>query len=336
VTQFNQVTEPETVTKRSQGMLMTMTGLTLTRLIVSHPTTFMKYRTMRPDEQRYVRPPRQYELPEYHSDMKYSTSKEPYLRPTRWCDPREPEVIAMANELGAYELADRDFAEAAFWFVKENIDFEMCPFDGVGATLRRGTGTCYHNISLFIALCRAAGIKGRYKLFAINYDRASRGIEEEKKRRGIEEPSGIDVVWDGLYNSLGYLMSEAEAEVYLDSTWVVAHPVLTPQLQAATGIPITQLGEDSIGLFFDVVPGTIQRSESIPLGLASGMRLLFTVMPGSPERVSVSQMNAGVYGHHVIEQAGGREAYDQRARERFQFFPRTVDPEDRTALVFED
>lgn len=66
------------------------------------------------------------------------------------------------------------------------------------------------------------------------------------------------------------------------------------------------------------------------------MRLVFSVMPGSPERMSVAQMQAALYGHHLIAQAGGRQAYDQKARERFQRLAPRVDPKDRTALVFED
>jgi len=78
--------------------------------------------------------------PQFHEDMRYSTSNEQYLRPTRWCTPREPDVVAMANELGAYELLDYEFAEAAYWFVKTKMVAEMLPLDNVSATLKRGTG----------------------------------------------------------------------------------------------------------------------------------------------------------------------------------------------------
>ena len=96
----------------------------------------------------------------------------------------------------------------------------------------------------------------------MNYDRYMGG------RGG----GGVDPLWDDLYNSLGYLMSEAEAEVCLDGAWTVAHPATSAELQAARGLPITKLGEDSIGIFFDAVPGTIQQVESIPSGVDWGMR----------------------------------------------------------------
>ncbi|MDD1721262.1 MAG: transglutaminase domain-containing protein, partial [Euryarchaeota archaeon] len=297
----------------------------LTKIILTHPVTFVRNRKMRPDEQRYVRPPRRYELPVFREGMKYSTSNEPYLRPTLHCNPREHEIIAMAHELGAYELPDREFAEAAYWFCKDNIQFEMCALDSAGMTLKRGTGTCFHYISLFNALCRAAGIKARYKLFAMNYDRYSGG-------RG----GGVDPIWEGLYNTLGYLMSEAEAEVYVDGEWTVAHPATSAGLQAAQWLPITKLGEDSIGLFFDAVPGTIQRVESVPRGMDRGMRILLWLAPASPERVAIAYQNAAMYGQQVIAEAGGREAYDRMARERMKLSSPTVEAKGETVLVFEE
>ena len=51
------------------------------------------------------------------------------------------------------------------WFVKTKLLAEMLHMNSVSATLKRGTGTCYHLISVWIALCRAAGIKARYKTF---------------------------------------------------------------------------------------------------------------------------------------------------------------------------
>jgi len=320
----------ETVKNRSplRGPLLGPTAMSLfalTKFILAHPVTFTHRRKMSPDEQRYVHPSRPYEIPSFRTGMKYSTSHKPYLKPTRFCNPRDPEVIAMANELGAYELSDWEFADAAYWFIKDNLSFEMVKLDGAGATLARGTGTCYHLISLFNALCRAAGIKARYKLFAMNYDRYSSG-----SRRG-----GLDPLWDSLYNSLGYLMSEAEAEVCLDGEWTVAQPVTPGEVQAVKGLPITRLGEDSIGTFFDAVPGTIQLVESIPWGVDWGMNFLLWLSPATPERVAFQYQVATMRGEHVIADAGGREAYDRKARERLRPSLPTIETKDDTALVFE-
>ena len=324
-----QVNETAKNRSPSRGPLLgptTMSLFALTKFILAHPATFTHRRKMSADEQRYVHPSRPYEIPSFRTDMKYSTSHEPYLKPTRFCNPREPEVIAMANELGAYELPDYEFAEAAYRFIKDNLSFEMVKLDGAGATLTRGTGTCYHLISLFNALCRAAGIKARYKLFAVNYDRYTGG-----RGAGVGDP-----MWDGLYNSLGYLMSEAEAEVCLDGAWTVAYPATSAELQAARGLPITKLGEDSIGVFFDAVPGTIQQVESIPSGVDWGLRLTLRVSPASLERVAVAYQRAAMHGRQVIAEAGGRDAYDNMARERLRLSPPTIAAKHNTALVFED
>ncbi|MGZ4936730.1 MAG: transglutaminase-like domain-containing protein, partial [Halobacteriota archaeon] len=135
------------------------------RKMLANPAALKKMRTMGPDEERYIRPPWPYDLPEYRHGMPHCTSSEKYLRPTRYCNPREPLVIAMANELGAYELSDWEFAEAAYWFVKTKFIAEFMPLNSVTDSLRRGTGTCFHMNSVWIALCRAAGIKARYKTF---------------------------------------------------------------------------------------------------------------------------------------------------------------------------
>ena len=113
----------------------------------------------------------------------------------------------MANELGAYELSDWEFAEAAYWFVKTKFVVEFLTFNSVSETLERGTGTCLHLNSVWVALCRAAGIKARYKTFnmmlppSLAPDMVSeRGRETaEMFNRGTPEVEGeicIDGRWD--------------------------------------------------------------------------------------------------------------------------------------------
>jgi hypothetical protein len=288
MTQVNKTIDNQSRSNEARGGLMAMTALTFATTVLAHPVAFLKHRKMHPDEPRYIRPPRQYEIPSFREGMKYFTSNEPYLRPTRYCNPRESEIIAMANELGACELSDWEFAEAAYWFVKENLHIEMCPLDSAGTTLRRGTGTCQHLISLFNALCRAAGIKARYKLFAMNYsDRAVRIV---------------DPLWDRLYNSLG-VVGEAEAEVYLDGAWTVAFAEASSALQAAEGLPINRLGEDAIGTSFSAVPGTVRRVEALPAGLSWGMKVLLWLSPASLERVALGIQIAHMRGQQVIFEA---------------------------------
>ncbi|MGZ4894285.1 MAG: transglutaminase domain-containing protein [Halobacteriota archaeon] len=298
-------------------------GLAWATVILKSPARLRKFRVLGPDEERYVRPPREYELPEYREGMTHCTSNEKYLRPTRYCNPREPEIVAMANELGAYELSDYEFADAAFWFVKTKLVTEMLPLDSVSATLKRGTGTCYHLISVWIALCRAAGIKARYKTFKMKLPDEMMSLE----RSGANSRE--------LFNTGG--TPEGEGEVCIDGKWVVGHVAMRPEIYARLGQVIPKLGEDAIGLTFKLVPGTIKRFESIPLSLGIGMKALMLLAPATMERLNASvQTKMLPEGRKVIAEAGGREAYDTMARERLKLSSPTIKAEGDTALIFEN
>jgi hypothetical protein len=314
MTQVKGTTKQEFVTQElssqevpKQSVLKTLGSIT--RIMLKNPSAFRKLRFIGSDETRYIRPPRRYEIPPFHKGMKYCSSHEPYLRPTRWCNPREPEVVAMASELGSYELSDYEFAEAAYWFVKTKMSFEICPFDSAGATLKRGTGSCYHLINVFIALCRAAGIKARYK----NY---------KMRLRGIEQSIFIDVdpMMTELYELGGGVIAEGEGEACIDGKWTVAYVAQNAAASAAAGWPITTFGEDSIGLYFDALPESVKRFESLPLQLGLGLRFMGLIAPATMERMNVSVHMALTIGQQEIEEAGGVEKYDQKARKRRERF----------------
>ncbi|MEA2053521.1 MAG: transglutaminase domain-containing protein [Candidatus Thermoplasmatota archaeon] len=297
--------------------LMINGAFSLSKTLVTNLGSLKKVRKIGPHEKRYVQPPRRYELPEYKEGMKYCKSDEKYLRPTLYCNPRVPEVIALANELGAFEKSDSEFAEDAFEFVKRNITLEILPMDGVEATIRRGTGTCFHQISAFIALCRAAGIKARYKMFAMNMIKA-----------WYDATIRVDPLVKKWYDSMGYFMIEGEGEAYVDDKWVVAHVGPTSERQAAAGIPITKFGEDSLGTWFFALPGTTMRMESIPYGLGSATKLLKKIAPGSMERVNASIFGQIERGKQILEEAGGEAAYDKKVRKKI---PKTPKMELQTA-----
>ncbi len=118
-------------------------------------------------------------------------------------------------------------------------------------------------ISAFIALCRCAGIKARYKVFAMNMIKA-----------WYEATVEADPLVKKWYDSMGYFMIEGEGEAFIDGKWIVAHVGAEAERQAAAGIPITKFGEDSIGNWFSAIPGTIMISESIPYGFGTSTKLL--------------------------------------------------------------
>ena len=313
-------------------------GLTVAKMLLRNPAALKRLMVMGPGEERYVRPPREYELPPFRESMRYCTSNEKYLRPTRWCNPREPQVIAIANELGAYELSDYEFADAAFWWIKRNVASELVPIDSVRATLKRGTGTCIHLTSLWIALCRAAGIKARYKEFRTRLD-------DVAMRLDVAEMMALDEAEQAMLpDLLNTGMPHPEGEACIDGKWVVADVGVRPELHAQSGAPIPKFGEDSIGLALILIPGTIKHFESLPLTLGITMRAQSWLAPVVMERGSL--VLSAPLGRKIIEEAGGIEAYDLNARRRRELVPTeeitseiarlTKDAERKQVVVFED
>jgi hypothetical protein len=280
-------------------------ALSLSKTLLLNLSELKKLRNLPPGSERYIRPKREYEIPEFNSNMKVSCSNEKYLRPTLYCDHSEPEVVALAHKLGAFKKSDYEYAKAAFELVKEHMTLEILPFNRVGETLKRGTGTCFHLITAFIALCRAAGIKARYKVFAMNMIKAWYD--------SVVEADPLVKKW---YDSMGYFMLEGEGEAYIDGKWMVAHVGPKAERQAAAGIPITEFGEDSIGRWFFAIPGTIMKMESVPYGFSGSTRLLKIIAPGSMERVNISILKQIEKGREIIKKAGGKEAYDKEKRKQ--------------------
>jgi len=323
MTLVSEITEQDYTSQELPKQSRLKTLASMSKMLLENPSALRTFRVMGPDEERYIRPPREYRIPPLLEDMKYCTSNEKYLRPTRWCNPREPEIVAMANELGAYEKTDYEFADAAFWFIKNKMVAEMLPLDSVGATLKRGTGTCYHLISVFIALCRAAGIKARYKTYRMKLPDAIMDVEKSEQEEELVPMFNMGV-------------PEGEGEAYIDGEWVVAHVAMRPELYAIAGLPITQLGEDSIGLTLELVPGTIKRFESLPFRLEIAMKAGLWLAPASMERANVAIQKRLPRGRKIIEKAGGVEAYDQKVRERLKRHSPTIEVKRNEGIVFEE
>ncbi len=326
MTQVSEIPEQRHTSDEVPKTSMLGVGMTFARMLLENPAALKKFRVMGPDEERYVRPPRQYEIPPFRENMEYCTSNEKYLRPTRYCNPGEPEVIAMATELGANELSDYEFAEAAYWFVNTKLLVEMLSLNSVSATLKRGTGTCYHLISVWIALCRAAGIKARYKTFNMLLP------DEIMNIVNVEEVTEGEAMTADMFNRG---VPEGEGEVYVDGNWTVGHVAMPPEIYARARLPIPTFGEDPAGFTFKLIPGTIKRFESIPLQLGIAVNALMWLAPAAMERANLAVKNNLPQGRTIIEEAGGREAYDKKARER-RLHPPIIEAMEHAALVFED
>lgn len=313
------------VPQKTQFLMLTGGSIGLAKTLLFNLGDLKKLRVIPDSAERYIRPTRPYDLPTYDSSMKYCTSDEKFLRPTLFCNHHEPEVIALAHQLGAYQVSDKEFAEAAFHFVKEKMSLEIMPLTEVGSTIRRGTGTCIHLISVFIALCRAAGIKARYKMFAMNMIKA-----------WYDAVVDVDPLVKKWYDSMGYFMIEGEGEAFIDGKWVVAHVGPKAERQAAASIPITKFGEDSLGTWFHAIPGSIMYMESLPFGLGRGIQFLKMIAPGSMERVNISIQKQIANGKKIIEDAGGIDAYDIKAREKKEISKPTLDLSEKKEIIFKE
>lgn len=322
---FREMKEREYIPQKMYLKLMIGGGLSLSKVLFTSPRDLKKLRVISPDGERYVRYPRRYTIPEYSKDMQCGVRNEKYLRPTLHCNPCVPEVVALAHHLGAFKKSDYEYTQAAFEFAKENLDLEICPMDGVEKTLQRGAGTCFHLISVFIALCRCAGIKARYKMFAMNMIQT-----------WYDAMVSADPLVKKWYDSMGYFMIEGEGEAFIDGKWVVAHVGPTAERQAAGGIPITKFGEDSLGVWFFAIPGTIMYMESIPFGLGGASRILKRIAPGSMERVNISIQHQNEMGKKIIAEAGGREAYNAQVRKKLPPKAPAVDLSNKKGISFEE
>jgi len=320
---FREMKDRGYIPQKTYLKLMIGGGLSLSKVLLTKPGDLKKLRVIHGSEERFIRPKRPYELPPFKEGMKCGVTEEKYLRPTLYCNPRAPEVVALAHTLGAFKKSEYEFAKAAFEFTKENLDLEICPMDGVEQSLQRGTGTCFHLISVFIALCRCAGIKARYKMFAMNMIKT-----------WYDALVGADHLVKKWYDSMGYFMIEGEGEAFIDGKWVVAHVGPTAERQAAASIPITKFGEDSLGVWFFAIPGTIMYMESIPYGLGGATNILKKIAPGSMERVNISIQHQNKMGKKIIEDAGGKDSYDTLARKKLGPKAPTIDLSNKKGIIF--
>ncbi len=303
-----------------------------TKMLLKDPAALKRFWVMDPNEEHYVRPRRPYELPVFHDGMRHCISDEEYLRPTLYCNPREPLVIAMANELGAYEKKDREFAEAALDFIGNNLTLEVYPFDDVGATLERGTGSCWHLINVFMALCRAAGIKARGKVF-------KQVLTEEEQNAFLSS----DPFFAKIYLAVSVF---SQGEACVDGVWMDADVAASTGMHAARGMPITTLGEGQIGTQRLADPSQVWHVESVPPFVVRSMKVVKWLAPAMRERMNVMFQQQNALGRKIIEEAGGVKAYDREARRREELLSAekitekitrlTKDAEGKQELVFEE
>src|SRR5674476_71509 len=69
MTQVSEITDQRHTSQEVPKTSMLGVGMTFARMLLENPAALKKCRVMGPDEERYVRPPRQYELPPFRENM---------------------------------------------------------------------------------------------------------------------------------------------------------------------------------------------------------------------------------------------------------------------------
>ena len=86
----------------------------------------------------------------------------PYLRPSPLIESADPQIKALAEQVGVKEPDAWSRVEAIYDWVRQKVKYEKdSPLKGALAALRDGTGDCDELTSLFVAICRAGDIPAR-------------------------------------------------------------------------------------------------------------------------------------------------------------------------------
>jgi hypothetical protein len=248
-----------------------------------------------------------YKIPKYEDTLSYCKSTDKYLRPVRLCNPHAPEIIAMANKLGAFKVSEKEFAENVFNFVKNNIRTKNVPVFGAVKTLKKGYGSCFDSSGLFITLCRCGGLPSRYKIY-IHLTPPS-GFQELKEVSDQRLLEGLAIV------SSYYTVTE----VMIDGKWLECEASSPPELDAYWNVPIAQFGEScgNVGGWF---PDKIIHLEKLPLRIILPTNIMFRLFGGIMESINEHIDENWEAGKKKLDDMGRKE-YNKKARKRYDYFP---------------
>lgn len=246
-----------------------------------------------------------YKIPDFKKEMKYCKSAERFLRPTHLCNPFDKDIIAMADKLGAFKKLDWDYAESVFNFVNENIRIDFSAIKTATETLHVGHGTCIDKMSLFIALCRCAGIPSRYILYSPQI---------------VQEGYDILVTADPLikkwYDSIGFFVIHGSSEVKIDGKWIPSDVSADPIFSVGIGLPIIHFGEKIEDKYLKII-GNAMRIEGLPFGLKFLGSLPFRVFAGAGRAINTSLLETIEKGREILNKMDIKE-YDDKIRKTFK------------------
>ena len=245
--------------------------------------------------------------------------KEEFLRPTPNINPYEPEVIALAVKLGMKEKSKREYAEAAFDYVKNSIYFNIeTPPSGPVESIKKGYGLCLNKMMVLAALSRVAGIPARFVTYK---QEMAQGFIQMM----AEEMSGqiVDEISQEFEQNKP-LFTHGCLELLLDNDWVSADLTWTDEEEVGMDLPISKFGESPFGKWYNVMPDTVSRSETLPWRRITAFMWFTTFMlRGLYDRLSERTNQLREVGRKQLAVVG-RETYINRKKKLFIPMPRLV------------
>lgn len=234
-------------------------------------------------------------------------SSEKYLRPSKEINPYAPEIIALAMKLGMKEKNKKDYAKAAYSYVKNNIYWYMeVPPTGAVNILKKGYGLCFSKTMLLAALARVAGIPARF----VSY--------KQKMEGGFWNLAAEEVIGAELAHELGEespAFTHGCVELLLDEKWMPVDITWTDEEEAGLDMRITEFGDSPFEKWYHVIPGSITRSENPkPMSkMKYKMALTTFLLRGAYDRVNKRFNNIREAGRKKLEEIG-KENYMARKR----------------------
>ncbi len=230
-------------------------------------------------------------------------SREKYLRPTRLCQCDNKNIRALARKFGAGEISNEEYLRRIYYFVKNQKYLIFKPMGGATGTLKSKGGVCLDQMSLFIALARAAGIKARYRLYAFT------PVDELVDVMLKDDPVLMET-----YQMLGFLDSlHGCAEFYIGGRWIQLDPTFSDYLEAGMGLPISNFNEPpSWGVR---VPDRDIIMEGLPRGLNASLVSLALLLRNTVDEVNKKLDEIREKGKEILEEIGVEE-YNRRLKRK--------------------
>lgn len=229
---------------------------------------------------------------------------EKYLRPTWMCEVDAPEIRAKAKSIRSKVDSDWEFAEEAFYFVKNEKDFLFEPLNGALSTLKSRGGMCLDKSSLLIALCRVEGIPSRYNLHSVRLTDRLRGlVSSESLTTKVFEALEA---WDSLHGA---------AELKIDGEWIFADPTFTDGVEVNMDVPLTKFGGKAT--WKDRVGEEEMIREGLPFLSGRIMLPVSVLLRGPIDNVNSELKKMKRSGEKRLEEIG-RTRYNREKKESYR------------------